>query len=411
MEKLTKRVVDAAKPRPERFAVWDSELRGFGCVVHPPSTRRPAGSRVYVIDYATAEGRRRRMKLGEHGELTADQARRLAAENLARVRAGEDPLAKRHEARSAPTVAEVCDTYLEARRPRWKPGTYREVKRVLDVEVKGSAIGSRKVSAVTRTDVEKLHAAYQAAGRPTMGNRVLAWLSGVFQHAERTGARPDGSNPCRNVERHPEGRRERAFSLAELQAIGEALAARPAKEAAAVDAIRLLALTGLRRNEVLRLRWAEVDFERKLLRLEETKTGARLKALGPAALALLKRRHEYARKGAEYVFPARRGEGPMVDMRRTIAAVYAAAKVENASAHHVWRHTFTTHAGELGFSELLIAAMVGHRLSSMTSRYAHLTIDGAVRAADEKVQAHLAAALDGGSAKREKVTRLRRGKR
>jgi integrase len=399
MPRLTKRVVDAAQAQTTegrdkggkgekagRRILWDSELKGLGFVVHP------GGRSTWTLRYFTAEGRDRRMKLGAHGELTPVQARKMAADVLARVRAGEDPLADRQSARTAPTVAESFRSFIEHRTPRWKPGTLREVERIYRREIEGAPIGRLKVAAVTRADVERLHARYAAEGRATTGNRVLAWMSGAFEHAEHLGHLSQGANPCRRVERHAEQRRDRFFSLAELARIGEALAEEEARSPDAVDAIRLLALLGLRRDEVLRLRWAEVDVVRRLLALADTKSGRRLKALGPVALAILERRREAASE-SEWVFPSRRGGGPLRDIRKSIERVYTAAEIKGATAHHVFRHSVASHAAELGYSELLIAAMLGHRLGSMTARYSHLAIDGLVRAADERVQARIWSAL------------------
>ena len=167
----------------------------------------------------------------------------------------------------------------------------------------------------------------------------------------------------------------------------------------AVDAITLLALTGFRRDEVLGLEWDEVDFERRLIHLQDDKAGSgRLKALGSVAMAILRRRHESADDDAVWVFPSNRTPGPRRYIQGTVDAVYEAAKICEATAHHVWRHTFTTHAAELGLPSPIIGAMVGHKDSSMTGRYSHLTIDGMVRAADERVQSRIARALEGDTA-------------
>ncbi len=110
--RLTKRAVDAAHANGKRQSFWDSELRGFGLVV------QPSGAKSYVVRYYTPSGRDRRLTLGRHGELTPDQARKRAADVLAEVRAGRDPLAEREASRRAVTVAELADVYRGRHLPR-----------------------------------------------------------------------------------------------------------------------------------------------------------------------------------------------------------------------------------------------------------------------------------------------------
>jgi len=83
--KLTKSVVDAAKPGESQFTIWCSELKGFGVFIHP------TGARTYFVDYRNAQNIRRRMSIGRHGVVTTEEARKLALASLGRVARGEDP--------------------------------------------------------------------------------------------------------------------------------------------------------------------------------------------------------------------------------------------------------------------------------------------------------------------------------
>lgn len=107
MGKLTKRAVNAlTAPARETFA-WDSELRGFSVRV------KPSGSKTFFVQYRNTEGRTRRLVLGKHGALTAEQARGMARQKLAAAARGEDPSQERHALRQGLTVGEICDWYLE----------------------------------------------------------------------------------------------------------------------------------------------------------------------------------------------------------------------------------------------------------------------------------------------------------
>ena len=108
MPRITKRVVDglAADPAGDRIG-WDSELRGFGVRM------KLSGECTYPIQFRNAEGRSRRMTLGSVTVLKIEDARELARTKLALVRRGEDPLEQRQALKTAPTVVQVCDWYLE----------------------------------------------------------------------------------------------------------------------------------------------------------------------------------------------------------------------------------------------------------------------------------------------------------
>jgi hypothetical protein len=104
--KITKRSVDAAHPKAERYIIWDAELKGFGLLV------LPTGVKSYLFNYRTPEGRLRRIAIGQHGQWTPSQARDKAEEHRAAVRTGGDPLASKLALRQAPNVAELIDAYL-----------------------------------------------------------------------------------------------------------------------------------------------------------------------------------------------------------------------------------------------------------------------------------------------------------
>ena len=108
MSKLTKSVVDAATPREKQFTIWCNELKGFGLFV------QPSGSRTYFVDYRNRDGVRKRMTIGRHGAITAEQARKLAIATLGETVKGQDPADERIRQRKALTVKELCERYLVA---------------------------------------------------------------------------------------------------------------------------------------------------------------------------------------------------------------------------------------------------------------------------------------------------------
>lgn len=116
--KLTKSAVDAAQPQAQAVELRDTLVPGFLCKI------TPVGRKVFMLQYRTNAGERRKPSLGLYGELTVEQARSLAQEWLAQVRRGGDPAAEKTQARQAPTVKELCTKFMEDySRKRNKPST------------------------------------------------------------------------------------------------------------------------------------------------------------------------------------------------------------------------------------------------------------------------------------------------
>lgn len=155
--------------------------------------------------------------------------------------------------------------------------------------------------------------------------------------------------------------------------------------------IRLLLLTGLRRNEGLSLPWGWVDTGARCIRFGDSKSGAQLRAIGAAAIALLKSLPRA--DNAPFVFPADRGDGHFVGLPRVLARMCARAGLAGVTVH-VLRHSFAAAAAEMGFSELTIAGLLGHSVPGVTARYAHVP-DRALVAAADQVSARIATALAG----------------
>jgi integrase len=161
---------------------------------------------------------------------------------------------------------------------------------------------------------------------------------------------------------------------------------------AGVAALRLLIFTGARVSEILNLRWENVDFERGLLRIPDSKTGAKTIQLNAPALELLAKRYE-GRGDSRWVIP---GEVPgerLVNLGKIWRRVRKRAELEDVRLHDL-RHSFASVGAAAGLSLPLIGALLGHRQASTTQRYAHLA-DDPVRNASELVGARIAAALDG----------------
>src|SRR5580692_1370180 len=401
--KITKRSVDALKPGADvaELVLWDTELKGFGVRV------QRGDAKSYVLHYRVGTGRGaplRKLTIGRHGSPWAPEtARKEAKTLLGMIEDGADPAADKLARREAPTIAELAERFLaEHAEAKRKGSTAAEYRRLLD-KIILPALGKRKVADVTRADVTKLHHANRAA--PYQANRVLAVLSKMFNLAERWGWRPDGSNPCRHVEKFAERKRERMLSPAELARLGDALATYDGSPYAAA-AVKLLVFTGARLGEVLGLRWEWIDFERGEARLPDSKTGAKTLHLPPPALTVLS---EVPRlHGNPHVIIGAKPGAALVNLEKPWRAIRAAAGLDDLRLHDL-RHAFASVAASSGMGLPIIGKMLGHTQAATTHRYAHLASDP-VKAAAAAVAEKIAAAMGANKAGDGEVVPLRSGR-
>ena len=388
--KVTKRSVDTLKLTADAAEVtlWDSELKGFGVRL------QRGGAKSYVLHYRVGTGRGaplRKLTIGRHGSpWTPETARHEARRQLGRVENGADPVAEKIARKEAPTMAELTKRFLaEHAEAKRKVSTADEYRRLLD-KVIVPALGDRKVADVARADITKLHHANRAA--PYQANRLLAILSKMFNLAERWGLRPDGSNPCRHVEKFAERKRERMLSRVELGRLGDALASFNFSPYAAA-AVKLLVFTGARLGEVLGLRWDWIDFDRGEARLPDSKTGAKTLHLPPPAIAVLAELPQL--DGNPYVIAGQKEGAALVNLEKPWRAIRKAAGLDDVRLHDL-RHAFASVAASSGMGLPIIGKMLGHSQPATTARYAHLESDP-VKAAAAVVAGRIAAAMAGGS--------------
>jgi integrase len=416
--KITKRSVDGAKPPAEgRSHLWDTEVKGFFLRTYP------GGRKVYALKYRVGRVQKT-YTIGVHGSpWTAEEARDEAIDALVRIRASEDPAAEKKAARDALTVGELIEVYLHdgpATKPAKRATTWANDASTLKRHV--LPLIGRKI-AVSVTKAEAASVVTQVTEGKTAANEVSAKKRGrVKVRGGRGAARATrltaaamyswglehgllkGTNPFAAVKLATAAMRERFLSREEA---GQLLDAIRAQEQAGKlskgfgDALRLLLLTGARKSEVLGLRWSEVDFGHGLLSLppDRTKAGGHLGerriVLSPPALEILNRRQleaEAARKRAEekegraieaspYVFPAARGDGHAIGLRKAFKDVCAAAKLDGVRVHDL-RHSFASFAIADGASLFLVGKLLGHANARTTERYAHLSADPLRDAAD-----------------------------
>ena len=273
---------------------------------------------------------------------------------------------------------------------RCKPTTARAYRHALDKFLLPT-FGSLHLGAIGGDQVAALH--YRLHRMPSMANRVVDMLSRLFNMAEAWGVALEGANPCRFVKRYPTRSCERFLSEEEFRRLGRVLSEFEAEGkvmASGIAALRLLMLTGCRRNEILTLRWEDVDLDAGELRLRDAKTGARSVALSPAArkvLATLPRLLDNP-----WVITGRGASGRLANLNAPWLVVRKRAGLEDVRIHDL-RHSFASRALALGESLTMIGKLLGHRQVQTTARYAHLARES-VKTSAARVAESIAADME-----------------
>ena len=353
---------------------WDSELPGFGVRVYP------SGTRMYVVQ-TRARGKSTRVTVGRHGVLTPEEARRRAALIVARVKAGEyqTPLPNASRPDPGPTVADLAERYwVEHLEIRCKPKTRKAARTAIQKHIL-PALGTVPLMEVERQQLMALHGSLSET--PAMANFVVGVISRMFTMAEAWGMAPDGANPCREIVKYRVRSRERFLTDGEFRRLGEELAGAVAEGKVSVQAaaaIRLLMLTGCRCNEILTLKWNDVDLPGSEVRLRDSKTGPRPVPLSAAAVKVLADLPRLPDN--PWVIAGRIRGTHLTNLSAPWGIVRARANLNDVRIHDL-RHSFASRALALGESLPMIGKLLGHRKAQTTARYAHLARESVKEAA------------------------------
>lgn len=397
--KLTKRAIDAAIAGAKDTFLWDREVRGFGLKV------TPAGKRIYVLQ-CRLRGRLRRFTIGTHGSpWTPDLARDRAIDLLGSIARGADPVDERKGAKSDVTMTALCDLYLREGCSGKKASTIVLDRSRIERHVK-PLLGHKRVKELSRADLERFMTEI-AAGRTAIdertrkrgraivtggkgtATRVMGMLGAVLQFAVNRGYRVD--NPARGIRRYPDKCLERFLSSDELSRLAASFVSAEERSINpyALAAVRLLALTGARKSEILKLRWDWVDVERSCLRLPDSKNGAKPVPLGSAAMEILKslpRVH-----GNPFVIPGAKAGHHYVGLQKVWDRVREDAGLSDLRLHDL-RHHFISTGASSGESLYILGKVAGHKQAATTQRYAHLA-DDPVRQTAERVSSSIERSL------------------
>jgi len=412
---ITKRVADAAQPRDERYHLWDLHLAGFGLRIEI------SGTKTFVVRYrASGGGRsaaRRFVTIGRYGTLAVDEARTQARAILGAVAKGDDPAGERHMRRREMTISALIELYelegcIVQRGIRQGTPMKERTKTYTLARLRHHVVpllGRKRVSEIDAGEIERFVANVTAGktacdkkvgprkriivrGGDGAARKVARDLSAVYRFAIRRGIVE--SNPIQKAAiRRTDNRRDRYLTLEEVVRLGRAFdeMVMEGANAKAIAIARLWALTGCRRDEIAALKWSEIDFERSLLVLYDSKMGKSNRPLGLAAIALLRQIRRSPESG--YVFPAETGDGHYQGVKRLWPTIVKKARLPGVTPHTL-RHTVGSTAVSSGEALMMAGAILGHANPQSTAIYAHVQAAPSKKSAD-RVANKIAAALAG----------------
>lgn len=419
MAKLTKRFVEAVEPQSKGHVVWDDEFPGFGLRVYP------SGKRSYIVQYRS-RGRSRRYTIGLHGLWTPETARREAKALLGRAAHGGDPAEEREEERRALTIKQLCEQYIadmeaglilgKGGRPKKETTIATDVGRLRRHIV--PLLGARRVRDITKPDMnnlmkdiiagktrvtvktEKLRGKAIVRGGPGTAIRTMGLLGGVFSYAVEAGIIEH--NPTQGLRKPKYKVRDRRLSESEYRTLGDILrqGCRSNQLRIHADILRLIALTGCRRGEIVNLKWSAVDLEGSCLRLADSKEGATVRPVGLPVLEYLEK--ERPHRTGTYVFHGQDIDNAVGNFPQSWKKLFKDTPLWDVTPH-VLRHSFASMANDLGFTEITIAALIGHAKGSVTSKYVH-TLDSTLIMAADTVAGYVKALLEGAEFRRNTYT-------
>ncbi|MEM8971917.1 MAG: site-specific integrase [Pseudomonadota bacterium] len=360
---------------------FDQLLIGFGLRISPK------GVRTYIAQ-GRVNGRLVRKTIGRHPAVSPEEARQRARELLSNLAAGIAPEDNKPIVRVSDVLDEWLRFHVEA---KLKPRTASDYRKITEQTLRPE-LGRHEICSVERAHIAKIHNDRQAT--PRRANYVLAVASSFFTFAEDSGHRPIDSNPARRIKPYPENRRERFLASDEVARAAQAISALEISGVLSIFAaagLRLCLLTGARQGEIVALRWAEVDFERRLLLLEDSKTGRKPIYLSQPAIKVLEALPKVA--GNPYVIAGEKPGQPYQNLTRAWMKVRVEAGLEDVRLHDL-RHTFASFGAAEALSLPMIGKLLGHRVPATTARYAHLAADP-VAEANERIGERLAQLMRG----------------
>lgn len=371
-QKLTQQFVERTMP-PIRGKVdhFDTETPGLVCRV------LASGTRTFSFRYRDPRGKQVERKLGSANALKLSEARQMAQEILAKVAMGEDPFETRRTLQQVPTFAGFVESaympHIQGYKRSWSTDECLLRNHILPV------LGKLHLDEIKRQHLVELFSQHRQSHKPGSTNRVIILCRYIFNCALKWEVEGVTRNPTSGIPLYPENnKRERYLKDDEALRLFEALEASPNPLLPYI--VAMLLLTGARKREVLEAKWVDLDLDQRLWRIEFNKTGrTRHVPLSQGMMTLLEKLPRI--EGNDYLFPNPKTGKPFVSIFHSWDTARRKAGLGDVRIHDL-RHSFASYVINAGRSLYEVQKLLGHTQVKTTQRYAHLSHDSLLSAAD-----------------------------
>ncbi len=352
--------------------IYDDTVKGLSLQV------RSSGAKAFYLSYQNARGKTVEIKLADAADVTPAQARAKAEKLRAEIAMGNDPLEQKDLFRSVPRFRDfVQDKYLpfvKGYKRSWETDESLLRNHLLP------AFGNRYMDEITKSDIIAVHHGRVAAGAAkSSANRLVVILRYIFNLARKWKTPGVGENPTKDIPLFEENnKRERFLTTEETRRLHDAMLSSPNRQLRYI--VALLILTGARKREVLDAQWDQFDLQRQIWRIPKTKAGkARHVPLSDGALQVLS---QVPRKDdSRYVFANPKTGKPYVSIFCSWDTARIQAGLPDVRIHDL-RHSFASFLVNNGRSLYEVQKLLGHTQIKTTQRYAHLSQDTLLEAAN-----------------------------
>ncbi len=363
--KLTKNVINKltySQKNGKQDIYWDDNLPGFGVRVYP------SGKKSFVLKYRVT-GRQHIKVVGRYGSLTLDQARDKAKKELVAIIDNKDPLEDKKKTRIGISFKEFCPIYIARHAKEYKRTWVADQRRINKYLI--PAFGSLRLDAITRADVAKFYSDL-VQKFPYEANRTIQQLSKMFERAKFWGyIKDEHFNATKGVKQFKEKKRDRWIKPDELPRLAQAI--NEEGNFYGSKALWLYLLLGVRRDELLKAKWEDIDWDRQELKLPETKAGhIHYVPLSAAALAIIQELPK--QEDNPYILPGEKPGHHLVNIEKIWQRVRKKANVEDVRIHDL-RRTLGSWLAQSGNSLHLIGRVLNHSSQSTTAIYARFAQD------------------------------------
>ena len=373
---FTKKTLDALllPATGKRLYFYDTKVRGLELMV------TEQGTKSFKV-YRKCNGKPIRVTLGKYPEMTVENARNEAQRIIAEMLKGKNPNEEKKNLRAEMTFGDMFSLFMERyskqNKKTWKADE-RDVPKFLQHWF------GRKLLSIQKHEVQLIHEKIKKENGLYQANKLLERIQAIYNKAVEWGW--DGANPAHGVKKFREKSRDRFLHPDEMPSFFEAL------DAEENDAIReyiyISLLTGVRKSNVLAMRWEDIYLERREWLIPETKNGESLRVhLIERVIDILKARAErYGQR--EWVFESCGATGHLVEPKSGWKRILKRAGIKDLRLHDL-RRTLGSWQAATGANSFMIGQSLGHKSAQSTAIYARLNIDPVRESVEKATQAML----------------------